>query len=190
MKYFFRQLLAGSNSSSDDEHLRKILCVSQIAMLNITSIAKLKCEPPLAVFLSLKLYSYTRSKNLVELLHQNCLSLSYKRILSIEISSRSQHLTIWIIIPHLGHGTGISIFQFPSSDEPGLGKQPTEIDSWARVPGSLPPSYAFVPPVGSYLINLPPIKHVKLMSMSLLGKEEDHEKEWMMRVNSILHAEL
>ena len=28
------------------------------------------------------------------------------------------------------------------------------------------------------------------MSMSVLGKEEDHEKEWMMRVNSILHAEL
>ena len=54
-------------------------------MLNMTSLsANLNCEPPLAVFLALKLHSQTRSKKLVELLHNYALSVSYKKVLSIE----------------------------------------------------------------------------------------------------------
>ena len=62
IKYFFRQLLAGPKSSLEQENSRKILSVSQLAMLNMTSLsANLSCEPPLAVFLALKLHYQTRS---------------------------------------------------------------------------------------------------------------------------------
>ena len=48
----------------------------------------LKCEPPLVVFLALKLHSKTRSKKLVELLHEFLLVVDYgyKIVLSIEAS--------------------------------------------------------------------------------------------------------
>ena len=71
MKYFFRHLLSGPKSSPEQENSREILSVSQMAMLNMTSLSSnLNCEPPLAVFLALELHSQTRSKKLVELLHK------------------------------------------------------------------------------------------------------------------------
>ena len=45
----------------------------------------LKCEPPLAVFLALDLHSETRSKKLVNLLHKYKLTVSYEKVLSMEV---------------------------------------------------------------------------------------------------------
>jgi len=39
MKYFFRQLLLGLKSSPEETNSRKILSVSQVAMLNMTSLS-------------------------------------------------------------------------------------------------------------------------------------------------------
>ena len=73
IKYFFCQLLTGPKSSPEQENSRKILSVSQLAMLNMTSLSvNLNCEPPLAVFLALKLHSQTRSKKLVRTTTQVC----------------------------------------------------------------------------------------------------------------------
>lgn len=55
-------------------------------MLNMTSLsANLKCEPPLAVFLALDLHSETRSKKLVNLQHKYNLTVSYEKVLSMEV---------------------------------------------------------------------------------------------------------
>ncbi len=131
-------------------------------MLNTTSLpANRRCESPLAVFLPLQLHSQTRSKKLVELLHQYCLSVSYKRMLTIEIgyaqatAERAHAKADKIIVCHSNlhhkillvaaldnldhnptsrtatssfHGTGISMFQFPSVENPGLDQELMEIN--------------------------------------------------------------
>ena len=59
-------------------------------MLHMTSLsANLNCEPPLAVFLALKMHSETRSKKkkeIVELLHKYTLGVCYKKVLTIDIN--------------------------------------------------------------------------------------------------------
>ena len=61
--------------------------MSQVSILNITSLsANLNCEPPLAVFHDLKLHSQTRSNKLVELLHRYALGVSYKKVLTTEVT--------------------------------------------------------------------------------------------------------
>ena len=224
MKYFFRQLLAGPKSSPDEDNSRKVLSVSQVAMLNIRSIsANYKCEPPLAVFLALKLHSQTRSKSLVELLHDNALSISYKKLLTIEVNfahavaneSRNnggivcptnlrQHIFTVAALDNLDHnptsrtanssfhGTGISIFQFPSSINPGLEKECLRINSnktcGAGSRGSiLPRSYTFVPPVGRNLVNQPPLKHEQSVSMTSFDEEQNQEQSWISAVNDALY---
>ena len=171
--------------------------MSEMAMLNMSSFSvNLKCEPPLPLFRGSKLHSDTTSKKLVQLLHENCPSVPYKRVLHIEASfARSiaeqakansnivcpsnlkQHTCIFTVaaLDNLDHnpssrtatlsfhGTGISIFQFPSLDKPGLSRERPEIDSWTRKPGTsgsiLPTSYTFVPSVGRNLVSQPPVKH-------------------------------
>ena len=178
-------------SLPDQDNSRKILSVSQLTMLNMGSLsANLKSEPPLAIFLALKLHSQTRRKKLVELLHEFHLCVSYKRVLSIEASFarvvghqarangdivcptnlRHDIFTVAALdnLDHNPssrtatssfHGTGISIFQFPWSDQPGVRREPVRFDSAARevsTSGSiLPRSYTYVAPVGRILITIP-----------------------------------
>ena len=183
MKYFFRHLLSGSKSSPEQENSWEILSVSQMAMLNMTSLSSnLNREPPLAVLLALELHSQTRSKKLVELLHKYNLSVSYKKVLSIEasfakaIGDRTRNSADIVCPTNLRqciftvaaldnldhnptsrtatssfHGTGISLFQFPTTQKPGLDQECLRINSHTEAGSSgpiLPHSYTFVPPVG------------------------------------------
>ena len=85
LKYFSRQVLLGPKSSPIDDNSRKVLSVSQITMLNMTPFSRnLKVEPPLSVFLALNIHSQTRSKKLVQLWHDYCLSVTYNTVLTIE----------------------------------------------------------------------------------------------------------
>ena len=214
LKYFFRQLLAGPKSSPAKDNSRMVLSVSQLAMMSMTSLStNLKCEPPLAVFLALKVHSQTRSKKLVELLHEYCLSVSYKRVVSIEIgfaqsiaqqtsansnivcpTNLRQHIFTVAALDNLDHnptsrtatssfhGTGISIFQFPSSDKPGLYQKPIQIDQAQKsntVRPILPPSYTFVPPVGRNIVTQPPLKDVQPPVNNPLDNEAQHEQSWL-----------
>ena len=200
MKNFFRQLLAGPKSSPAQDNSRKILSMSQMAMLYMTSLsANMNCEPPLAVFLALQLHSQTWSKKLVELLHEYSLSVSYKKVISIETgfaqaigdqtkadgdivcpSNLCRDIFMVAALDNLDHnptsrtsssfhGTGISIFQFPSSDKPGFCQEPLQIDPPARRAGSsgpiLPRSYTFGPPVGRTLVAQPSIRDVLPLSV-------------------------
>ncbi len=214
LKYFFRQLLHGPKSSPMQDNSRAVLSMSQLTMLNITSLpANRRCEPPLAVFLALQLHSQTRSKKLVELLHQYCLSASYKRVLTIEIGyaqataeraranadivcpSNLRHKIFTVAaLDNLDHnptsrtatssfhGTGISMFQFPTVENPGLDQEPMEINFHrpaSRKGPMLPPLYTFVPPMSRNLVTQPPVKDVQPQSMASFDKEEQHEKAWM-----------
>lgn len=214
LKYFFRQLLHGPKSSPMQDNSRAVLSMSQLTMLNITSLpANRRCEPPLAVFLALQLHSQTRSKKLVELLHQYCLSVSYKRVLTIEIGyaqataeraranadivcpSNLRHKIFTVAaLDNLDHnptsrtatssfhGTGISMFQFPTVENPGLDQEPMEINFHrpaSRKGPMLPPLYTFVPPMSRNLVTQPPVKDVQPQSMASFDKEEQHEKAWM-----------
>eukprot|EP00745_Piridium_sociabile_P034702 TRINITY_DN5991_c0_g1_i12.p2 TRINITY_DN5991_c0_g1~~TRINITY_DN5991_c0_g1_i12.p2 ORF type:complete len:424 (-),score=75.51 TRINITY_DN5991_c0_g1_i12:2994-4265(-) len=225
MKYFFRQLLAVPKSSPEQENSRKILSVSQVAMLNMNSLsANLNYEPPLAVFLALKLHSQTRSKKLVELLHKYALSVSYKKVLTIEVSfaqaiadktrnnadivcptNLRQHIFTVAALDNLDHnptsrtasssfhGTGISIFQFPSSQKPGLNQECLRINSQKTAAGSsgtiLPRSYTFVPPVGRNLVSQPPVKDVQPVAMTSFDEEKQHEQAWMTAVHDTLYVD-
>lgn len=225
MKYFFRQLLEGPKSSSEQDNSRKILSVSEVAMLNMTSLsACLSFEPPLAVFLALKLNSQTRSKKLVELLHKYALSVSYKKVLTIEVSfaqavadqtrnngdiicptNLCQHIFTVAALDNLDqnptsrtssssfHGTGISIFQFPLSQQPGLDQACLRITSYKTATGSsgpiLPRSYTFLPPVGRNLVTQPPVKNVHPGATSTFYEEKQHEQAWMTAVYDILYED-
>ena len=194
IKYFFRQLLAGPKSLPEQENSRNILSVSQLAMLNMTSLsANLNCEPPLAVFLALKLHSQKRSKKLVELLLKYALTMLYKKVLSIksrfaQVIADHARNNADIVCPtnlHQGiftvaaldnldhnptshtasspfHGIGISIFQFPSSQTPGLDQECLRMNSQKTGTCSsepiLPRMYTFAPPVGRNLVTQPPVK--------------------------------
>lgn len=224
LKYFFRQLLAGPKSSPAKNNSRPVLTVSQLAMLNMISLPKnLKCEPPLGVFLALKVHSQTRSKKLVELLHQFCLSISYKRVVSIELgfahsiakqtaatsnivcpSNLQKHNFTVAALDNLDHnptsrtatssfhGTGISIFQYPSLDKPGLQQNPIQIDR-VNNPGNtgsiLPHSYTFVPPVERNLVSKPPVKDVPELDLDLIDADRQHEQSWMNEVHNNLNVE-
>ena len=75
------------NSSPDKDNSRKSISVRQLTMLNMGSLSSnLKCQPPIAVFLALKLHSQTRSKQLVELLQYFHRIVAYMIVLSIEAS--------------------------------------------------------------------------------------------------------
>jgi hypothetical protein len=225
MKYFFRQLLADPKSSPEETNSRKILSVSQVAMLNITHLSSnLHCEPPLPVFLGLKIHSQTRSKNLVELLHTYGLSVSYKKVSTIEVNIaqaiadqikntndvvcptnlRGSIFTVAALdnLDHNPtsrtattsfHGTGISIFQFPTLETPGFIQERLQVNSQkTALIGSgpmLPRSYTFVPPVGRNLVTQPPVTTVQTKARSSFAEEQQFEQAWMNAVHDALSVD-
>ena len=194
-------------------------------MLNMTSLStNLKCEPQLAVFLALDLHSETRSKKLVNMLHKYKLTVSYEKVLSMEVcfaqaiaqqtrknadivcptNLRRQIFTVAALdnLDHNPtsrtasssfHGTGISLFQFPTSEKPGLHQECLKINS--KKPGEssivgpiLPHSYTSVPPVGLNLVTQPPVKVVQPVVRGSFDAERQHEEAWMKAVNDILYV--
>ena len=91
------------------------------------------------------------------------------------------------------HGTGISIFQFPLSQQPGLDQACLRITSYKTATGSsgpiLPRSYTFVPPVGKNLVTQPPVKDVHPVATSTFDEEKQHEQAWMTAVHDILYED-
>lgn len=133
-------------------------------------------EPPLPIYLGLSIHASIRSKTLISKLYQLGLSISYDRVMDIEdlvaksISERSveegcvaplllkkklfsvgaldnlDHNTSSTTSMSSFHGTGISIFQFPTEDNPGENRQPiAALDSELQT-HALPDSYTIVPP--------------------------------------------
>ena len=167
-------------------------------------------EMPLPLYIGLNLHTQTRSKNLVNNLHKLGISISYKRVIELEnhlasaICERFQHEDI-VCPSHLRkglftvgaldninhnpssttaqgsfHGTAISIFQFPTTGNAGILRDPLDIPSHLDSPDySLPESYVNVPAVTTKINELivPPVVCTDIVD-SHLKKAKEEEVKW------------
>ena len=133
-------------------------------------------EPPLPIYIGLNLHQVTRSKKLIHQMHQVGICTSYDRVLEIEdgiAAAVSEQFQGGVVAPAclrkglftLGaldnldhnpssttavnafHGTGISLFQFPTRGDPGESRPPITISPSRKKQHYLPNSYAVVPAV-------------------------------------------
>lgn len=133
-------------------------------------------EPPLPLYLGLNIHAMTRSKTLVTKLFQMGISVSYDRIREIEdwlatsVSERFKedgcvtpaclrkgifsvgaldnidHNPSSTTSASSFHGTGISIFQFPTKEVLGQEREPLTIPPTGTEQHALPDEYCIVPP--------------------------------------------
>jgi len=177
-----------------------------------------KRETPLPLFLGALVHSRTRSKDLVDKLYRLGLSVSHDRVLSMSadlcnatIGHFEQIGTVCPPTLNIGvfttaavdnidhnptatsahgsfHGTGISLFQHPETDN--RGKEQTRIyitKSGGRVK-RLPDSYTIVPVIAASR-NEPPVLEVwglKQAGCGLISKAIEQEYQWCGHVTTIL----
>ena len=133
-------------------------------------------EPPLPIYIGFNIHSLTRCKTLIAKLYQLGLSVSYDRVMEIEdwlataVTERYKedgcvspaclkkglfsvgaldnldHNPSSTTATSSFHGTGISIFQFPTESNPGQSQPPITVPPSGTDRHSLPDSYALVPP--------------------------------------------
>ena len=144
-------------------------------------------EPPIPVYIGLNIHQQVRSKKLIQQLHQMGISISYARVIELEdwiaTSVCEQFKEDGIVAPAclrkglftIGaldnidhdpssttsqtsfHGTGISLFQFPTAANSGVNRPGIRISPCGSSQHSLPDSYSFVPAVAliTTTINVP-----------------------------------
>ena len=136
----------------------------------------LQREPPMPVYIGLNIHQLTRSKQLIQQFYQMGISISYDRVLELEewiaTAVCEQFGEDGVVAPaclrkglftvgaldnldhnpssttsvNSFHGTGISLFQFPTRNDPGESRQPVTIPPSGHK-HSLPDYYACVPAV-------------------------------------------
>lgn len=173
-------------------------------------------EPPLPIFLGFSVHSMTKSKTLITKLYQLGLSVSYARIMDIEeslatsVSERFNqegcvapaclkkglfsvgaldnidHNPSSTTSSSSFHGTGISIFQFPSASNPGESRPPIVIPPSGTERHSLPDSFSVVPPVALAVesVSVPACNTVPVQRCVEEAKAQ--EAEWLSHVLSKL----
>ena len=149
-------------------------------------------EPPLPIYVGLQIHTLTRSRKLVNSLYKLEVSISYNRVNELEnllanaVCERFEEeglvcpgnlriglFTVGVLdnIDHNPsstsaqgsfHGTGISVFQFPTSTNPGVSRPPIIVNSeTSNAKCSLPHQYTNVPA-------LSPAKLIKLLFLNLI----------------------
>ena len=168
-----------------------------------------KREPPLPIYLGLNIHASLRSKSLITTLYQFGLSISYERVMEIEdyvaksvvektieegcvapLSLKKDLFSVGALdnIDHNTsattamssfHGTGISVFQFLTEDNPRVSRQPDEGLDLQLDTLSLPGSYSIVPPteLKTTSIKVPP-RNQKPIESSLVENME-RENLWI-----------
>ena len=136
----------------------------------------LQREPPIPVYIGLNIHQLTRSKKFIQQFYQMGISISYDRVLELEewiaTAVCEQFGEDGVVAPaclrkglftvgaldnldhnpssttsvNSFHGTGISLFQFPTRNDPGESRQPVTIPPSGHK-HSLPDYYACVPAV-------------------------------------------
>ncbi|CAB3995763.1 Hypothetical predicted protein [Paramuricea clavata] len=134
-------------------------------------------EPPLAIYIGINIYALTRSKKIIQQLYHMGISVSYDRVVQIEewlaTAVCEKFEDDGVVAPTIlrkglftvgardnldrdpsattattsFHGTGISIFQIPSTSEPGVIREPVTLPPSRAYTHSLPDHYASVPAV-------------------------------------------
>ena len=143
----------------------------------------LKREPPLPIYIGLNIHTLTRCKKLIQQLYQFGISISYDRVIELEdciaSSVSQQYKAEGVVAPSclrkglftVGaldnidhnlssttassscHGTGISLFQFPSNENLGITRSsPGFVDVSKK--HYLPDGYAIVPAVSMSTSNV------------------------------------
>lgn len=181
-------------------------------------------ETPLPLFVGLSIHAKTRSRDLIETMHDLGLSVSYDRVLAVStdlgnaVCRRYQEDRV-VCPPNLRlqlfttaavdnidhnpssttandsfHGTGISLFQHVTINEPGISRERTPLTKSAAGTKKvivLPESYTQVPPASLPKKNIP-------VPNTLQQQTEDgdnidtafaEEFNWLQNVNSLIQAE-
>ena len=172
LKTLIGMILGGTDiktQSSDLTEAQTSLSISQLMLFNATkrrrdsgtTVASYyhsrDREPPLPIYLGLMTHAETRKRTLVDKLYNLGLSISYDRVLesSTDMGTTTaldniDHNSSSVTAQGAFHGTGISLFQHPTSDAPrekrevvNIDNQPSKTKRLAR----LPDSYTAVRPV-------------------------------------------
>ena len=151
-------------------------------------------ETPLPIHIGISVHAKTRSRDLVEVLHNLGISISYDKVLAISTdlgnevcrrytdesavcpSNLRLHLFTTAAVDNIDHnptsttaqdsfhGTGISLFQHPTVENPGTTRAPIDIShavSSSKSVCQLPESYAEVAPV------IAPAKHPQVSATTI-----------------------
>lgn len=173
-------------------------------------------ETPFPVYMGMAVYAKTRKRSLVEMLHENGLSISYDRVLEVSAqlgdAAISKYVSDGVVCPHAlrrglfttsamdnidhnptattsttsFHGTSISIFQHPSSENEGQQQEPLKIgkNKIKSVP-DLPDSYTNIRPAHFTKKNPTPPQGQGLRepNADLLPSQLALEFEWLEKVS-------
>ena len=175
-------------------------------------------ETPLPLFIGLNIHTQTRSKKLLNSLHRLGISISYNRVIELENSLAGTMCARFeeegVVCPsHLRknlftvgaldnidhnlssttaqgsfHGTGISIFQFPTTSNSGICRDPiTFLTNNNSSNYSLPHNYINVPAVTTKTNNLslpPVVRHTEIQGH--LDRAKMEEVKWMEHAMQLL----
>ena len=162
IKYFFRQLLTGPSEEGDENSRKVLSTsqIAMLHLSSLPN--GFKSEPLISICWGLKMHQEKRSRKLVNILHRYGFSVSYDTVLAIIASFSwilgDKAKTSGIVCPsnlklHLFtvatldnlhhnptsrtatssfHGAGISIFQFPTHENPGWDQEPIIISARSR----------------------------------------------------------
>lgn len=188
LKHLIAMILNGSNITNQSrQESQACLTISQALFFNSKKRSSttdaytrhsLLRETPLQVYTGLKLHTLTRSKTMLQFLHQMGLSISYDRVMAIEDSLASaackQYEEEGVVCPSAlskglftvaaldnldhnpssttaqssFHGTGISLFQFPTAEDAGEPRHITRhLQTETNTQQHLPDFYTSVPAV-------------------------------------------
>ena len=175
-------------------------------------------ETPLPLFLGALVQTKTRSKDLVDTLYKLGLSVSYDRVLGLSAdlgnSAISHFETVGTVCPptlNIGvfttsavdnidhdptatsahgsfHGTGISLFQHPDTENRGTEQTRVSISRSGKKVSKLPDSYTLVP-AASVAKDEPPVPEVcglKQPSCSLMNNAVAEENDWCDHLSKII----
>ena len=165
-------------------------------------------EPPLPLYIGIKVHSHTRSKKLLQLLYSLGLCSSYERIMQLEDWIASSVCRYFeedgVVAPATlrkglfsldaldnldhnpssmtsmtsFHGTGISLFQFPTNSNPGTCRPALVIQPSGDKKHCLPESYSSVPAVEMRIASAS-VPHCKLKEVGrCLDEAIVQENKW------------
>jgi len=166
-------------------------------------------EPPLPLYIGINIHASTRSKKLITQLYQLGICVSYERIMEIEdwiATSVSERFEEDGFVAPAGlrkgifsvgaldnidhnpssttsqssfHGTGISILQFPTEDNPGEHRPPIVLPPTGNQRQFIPESYATVPAVALTPSSVEVPECNMKTSTSRLADAKTQENCWM-----------
>ncbi|KAG1666280.1 putative aldolase class 2 protein [Nymphon striatum] len=182
LKSLISMLLNGPNVTGQDEtETQACLTISQLIHFNAKNKAPVakksrhskKREPPLPLYVGLNVHTLTRRKNLVNKEGLVCPSQLRKDLFTVGALDNIDYNPSSTTAKDSFHGTGISIFQFPTATNPGKCSYPIVVQSKVSSSEySLPESYTTVPAVDCKIsqLTVPEATITEIEGQSVISK--------------------